>query len=268
MAGKTLIGGTAYKISGGKCLNGGTAYKISKGKTLIGGTAYNITFGYLPDEYQQVEYLRVTAAGAFVNDISVKIAPLSDFRFKFRPTPQSSSSYTSYKYIMSHYLADDKEGLQITNEAHYTSGSGYRSTLVVKVNRTSKTIYPEGGYVASADAILAHKVRVYSVSGGTTIYVDGVSKATADRIISPSTGISYITFLGDVKSTGAYSARGDIYYFYYNYNNSSQEYFLYPCYRKSDSQPGFYDVVNSAFYTIKASTVTIGPVYEGEIDIS
>lgn len=44
MAGKTLIGGTAYTIKGGKTKIGGTAYTIKKGKTLIGGTAYTISF--------------------------------------------------------------------------------------------------------------------------------------------------------------------------------------------------------------------------------
>ena len=42
MAHKTLIGGTAYKVSGGKTLIGGTAYKIKNGKTLINGTAYKV----------------------------------------------------------------------------------------------------------------------------------------------------------------------------------------------------------------------------------
>lgn len=44
MGHKTLIGGTAYEISGGKTLVGGTAYSIDKGKTLIDGTAYTIPF--------------------------------------------------------------------------------------------------------------------------------------------------------------------------------------------------------------------------------
>lgn len=44
MAHKTLIDGTAYKISGGKTLIGGTAYKIDGGRTLIGGTAYEVVF--------------------------------------------------------------------------------------------------------------------------------------------------------------------------------------------------------------------------------
>lgn len=45
MAHKTLVGGTAYEISGGKTLVGGTAYSIAGGKTLVGGTAYDIGFG-------------------------------------------------------------------------------------------------------------------------------------------------------------------------------------------------------------------------------
>lgn len=44
MAHKTLVGGTAYEISGGKPLIGGTAYSIAGGKALVGGTAYTINF--------------------------------------------------------------------------------------------------------------------------------------------------------------------------------------------------------------------------------
>ena len=44
MAHKTLIGGTAYEISGGKTLIGGTAYTIKGGKTMVDGTVRNISF--------------------------------------------------------------------------------------------------------------------------------------------------------------------------------------------------------------------------------
>lgn len=44
MAHKTLIGGTAYEISGGKTLVNSTSYEIDKGKTLVGGTSYDIDF--------------------------------------------------------------------------------------------------------------------------------------------------------------------------------------------------------------------------------
>ena len=44
MAHKSLVGGTAYDISGGRTLVGGTGYSISKGRTLVGGTGYDISF--------------------------------------------------------------------------------------------------------------------------------------------------------------------------------------------------------------------------------
>ena len=48
MAGKTMIDGTAYDISGGKTLVDGTAYSIAGGKTLVNGTGYDISFGLSP----------------------------------------------------------------------------------------------------------------------------------------------------------------------------------------------------------------------------
>lgn len=44
MAHKTLVGGTAYEISGGKTLVEGTSYSVKNGKVLIGGSAYDISF--------------------------------------------------------------------------------------------------------------------------------------------------------------------------------------------------------------------------------
>lgn len=45
MAHKTLVGGTAYNVSGGKSMVSGTVYNIANGKTLVGGTGYDISFG-------------------------------------------------------------------------------------------------------------------------------------------------------------------------------------------------------------------------------
>jgi hypothetical protein len=44
MASRTLIGGTAYTISGGRTLVNGTGYNIKEGKTLVDGTSYKIDF--------------------------------------------------------------------------------------------------------------------------------------------------------------------------------------------------------------------------------
>ena len=44
MAHKTLVGGTAYNVTGGKSMVSGTTYSIKKGRTLVGGTGYDINF--------------------------------------------------------------------------------------------------------------------------------------------------------------------------------------------------------------------------------
>lgn len=63
MAGKTMIDGTAYDISGGKTLVNGTAYSIAGGKTLIDGTAYDISFGVdLAALFSGMTVLKVTGA--------------------------------------------------------------------------------------------------------------------------------------------------------------------------------------------------------------
>lgn len=63
MAHKTLIGGTAYEISGGKTLVGGTAYSIAGGKTLVGGTVYEVGFGSKLNVVY--DFGSLTAASAF-----------------------------------------------------------------------------------------------------------------------------------------------------------------------------------------------------------
>ena len=64
MAHKTLVGGTAYGISGGKCLIGGTAYDIKKGRTLIGGTGYDIGFGTPLASYAEGDIVMINEDGA------------------------------------------------------------------------------------------------------------------------------------------------------------------------------------------------------------
>ena len=44
MAGKTLIGGTGYGITGGEILKDGVSYSVKNGKVLVNGTEYDISF--------------------------------------------------------------------------------------------------------------------------------------------------------------------------------------------------------------------------------
>ena len=87
MAHKTLIGGTAYEISGGKTLVNGTAYSIDKGKTLIGGTAYEVGFappevtiaftisGNVPEQYKTNYAVTIDGQTYGVNNLSTAVVP-------------------------------------------------------------------------------------------------------------------------------------------------------------------------------------------------
>lgn len=69
MGHRTLIGGTAYNISGGKSLVSGTVYNISNGKTLVGGTAYNVNF-----KKENPAYAMLYSDGNFVFQYGNKVA--------------------------------------------------------------------------------------------------------------------------------------------------------------------------------------------------
>lgn len=80
MAHKTLIGGTAYEISGGKTLVNGTAYSIKNGKTLVDGTAYEV--GFRP----AVATITITGSGgeyayATIGGVSYKTATTIEVPF-------------------------------------------------------------------------------------------------------------------------------------------------------------------------------------------
>lgn len=59
MAHKTLVGGTAYDITGGKCLVDGTGYSIKKGRTLVGGTGYDVNFA--PPSLEDMTWAEIKA---------------------------------------------------------------------------------------------------------------------------------------------------------------------------------------------------------------
>lgn len=120
MAHKTLIGGTAYEISGGKTLVDGTAYNIAGGKTLIDGTIYEISF--IPGQWQRYE-LKVTPGTYTITGVNtgkdnytsfVNKKVYSDYSFSadvgFYGTGTSatatSSNYSSY---IGYYAINDNE---------------------------------------------------------------------------------------------------------------------------------------------------------------
>lgn len=96
MAHKTLVGGTAYEISGGKTLVNGTAYSIKNGKTLVGGTAYDIGW---------TKYYTVTGRG--------RVGGASDYSDSAFDDTCAYATINSVKYTSAFDVPIDK-GTQIS----------------------------------------------------------------------------------------------------------------------------------------------------------
>ena len=124
MAHKTLIGGTAYEISGGKTLIGGTAYSIAKGKTLVGGTAYEVGFaeevtvtldrscGGLSGTIK-VTINGKTYSGGMMNTSVVKVNVPIGTKVQVSITPSGSKGYLT---INGTTVAECYSGAEITHE--------------------------------------------------------------------------------------------------------------------------------------------------------
>lgn len=90
MASKTLIGGTAYEISGGKTLVNGTAYNIKNGKTLIDGVIHDVNFLY-----------KVIIGYSFWGDSSVTIGDTTYCKSPNGDTNEVVTLYLSAETIIS-----------------------------------------------------------------------------------------------------------------------------------------------------------------------
>ena len=134
MAHKTLIGGTAYEVSGGKTLIGGTAYSIKNGKTLVGGTVYEVAFAenvmvviargyYEPNsEVSRVTINGVVYDGSEVCEIPVEVGTFIECYVK----AGSSNSYIS--------VNDVKVIENTTGTYTYTATTNCTITIMVFYN--------------------------------------------------------------------------------------------------------------------------------------
>ena len=141
MAHKTLIGGTAYEITGGKTLIGGTGYSIKGGKTLVGGTGYDIPF------------VKRVSLGSLAAGSVVYI--------------KESGSLVPF-YVACHNYESSKNGtgrtLMVRKDVH-SIRSWHSSNLNYQYKVTAINTWLNGTYKSSFDS------AVQSAMGSTTIRV-------------------------------------------------------------------------------------------------
>lgn len=150
MAHKTLVGGTAYDISGGKTLIGGTEYEIPGGRTLVDGTGYSITV-------------------AVESDCTITISGGS----KGGGTTQNNcyNAYVTYnrvKYINTSIIVQAGESIEITLNAGEFRGTA--NTLFVVYPRVVYEYTKLDGTPVSYDSDYKYNwVKQLTIEADTTI---------------------------------------------------------------------------------------------------
>lgn len=162
MAHKTLIGGTAYGVTGGKTLVGGTGYSIKGGKTLIDGTVYSVSFGIPWNKYScnvTNGYVQITPSGK-----------TGTFSYTGKTADKPSSLYEDYTFTTENGY---KGGTACTKTYSYISIS--RPTLY----RVSST------YVQSA--VFSKRETLDNSTGRSRFTFNYTETAKAERTVISAT---------------------------------------------------------------------------------
>ena len=203
----------------------------------------------LPAEYQEVEYIDFTGAQFF----SVP----ADFTTTAKPVLYTKSALTSDSGSSEMCIignGDAGSSSSTRPEIYYSSKKIYvnqASVCSLYVTRASSG-YLDAGYtysVAVPVGVMAETLTEYGTNiTATSLNVGKYSNGYPFMF----TGRLYRVWFGN--DTGA--ATGS----YFALDYVTRLFDLVPCYRKSDSEPGFYDVINNIFYTnVGTGTFGVGP---------
>lgn len=264
------VGGTTYTIMRGKTKIDGTGYTIFGGKTKVGGTAYAIDLGPLPSDYRRVKWIEARAKGPYV------VLPF---------TSQVGLKATFEFAVSDTYFLSKTDG-RYYNTWGYFYSSGYHDQEFLMFKSSGSSALPSvsidyGGVGARISNLSLEANTLYEVSivtrGDTSTTTSGFCSVTFDGQTVTNT---------DMGDTGRGIDGGDemrlftLKYFGATSNNypgpgmfgrmtfsdSSNNVLcdLWPCYRRSDGEPGFWDSVGKTFLSNSGS----GTLYAGPTVIS
>ena len=176
MAHKTLIGGTAYEITGGKTQIDGTVYQIVNGQALVEGTVHEIpVIQYVWEKYQ-VESTDVysvvetkgsgsTAIPNTVYDFGTSAPTVTSAGLWTKtPTSVSKSAFASGSY-KKHYVAVIGGRDQTLYWVDSVSTTSFRYSVTYNIEKTTEQ--SQGAYIAD---VTSADPDAYPVDG---IHTDG-----------------------------------------------------------------------------------------------
>lgn len=140
--------------------------------------------------------------------------------------------------------------------ARQLSGSDYGWYFGVNADNYYENSAVSTGIMPSLDSF-DHLAMITNYTGSTrTLYVNGSSSISTASIASSS--LNKEIYIYRLNASTAYYVTAKIKSFKISSNGNLSRY-LIPCYRKSDSVAGFYDLVNGGFYTNQGSgTFSVG----------
>lgn len=176
----------------------------------------------LPSTYQKVEYLGVT------QNCYIDLGARSYATFGFEVT----------YYIVSRYAQGGPHLISDTTEYLWF------------IPRQNNTLVKWGG----EEVLISSKVPLnivnyarFNIDGENRIDIAGMSSQTLTKGTNTYGSVCLFAY-GVGKTSTNYHFNGRLYHLRF-YNNSEVVEEFIPCYRKSDSVPGLYDIVNQIFYT-------------------
>lgn len=207
----------------------------------------------IPAEYQQVEYiesLSTTATGPFFNtgynptmtgDLILEVDCMTTKKATIQypigvNQPGTSSNVGAGVYFMSSGTTIAAWiGVSVHLETGEYTNTRWQLTGVFRNGSPGFVSISDGEHTASLEV---ESPRAYN---GLPVCLFGVKKRTSQQVSSP--------------------LKGRIYHARVTENGVIQR-DMYPCYRKSDGTPGFFDVITKTFKTRSGSstaTITVGP---------
>ena len=206
--------------------------------------------GRLPAEYQEVEYLQSSGTQYIDTGYTPNPSTLDSFYIKFSDYIAPSSVY-DFKPICGcnriGYLREFYIGYYVDQALYLTICPPTQKRIKICNVATGQTL----NNIISLDYVVGDSVDIiigeeHNIVSFTDVgwYVDGQSMCL----------FAAKSYVGDVSCSSV-----KIYSVAINMKSGTDMLFV-PCYRKSDSEPGMYDLVNDVFYT-NAGTgeFTVGP---------
>lgn len=191
-----------------------------------------VTKRNIPEEYQQVEYLKSSTGTCYINT-------------GFTGTNQNTSFAIDYKLNGFVQNFDFPYGTRVQNTKQAQIYHQQSNTRVIsqRYNTAQQDVY----YSAGDDVYNRHLYEQKK----NEIYIDGELRATMAAQTFTNT---YPVFVFATNAAGSVSAKCKMtLYSFKIWDDGKLVRDMIPCYRKTDNKPGLYDAVNGGFYANAAN---------------